>query len=826
MQRPVYTPRCVPPLLSLVCSLAWSGCALAQDYTVTILNPIVGPIASGSSVNARGQVVGQTFTLPPDQLLNNNFISVNNAFIYTSGVSQTIGTLGGSASAAQCINIRGNVAGFAQTTRNAGNHAFLYKNGVTLDLGTFGGTTSQAYGINASDQVTGLSEFADGLTFHAFVYTDGAMQDLGALGGNFSVGHAINDSGHVAGEVQPLGKVLQAFLYRDGAMEALGTLGGLSSQAYGITASDQVTGKSDVSINNAIVHAFLYSNGLMKDLGTLGGTESVGLGINLSGEVVGQSATTGNAASHAFLYKNRKMVDLNSLLPSSIAALYTLTNATSINDSGQIVANGYLNSTLSTAPDQSLAFLLTPIAIRHTCPGVDEATDPERECEPGDHRYYPYKRPLDHTKQLSQDKQSKTVPDESHNNSAHVFEGSRLPQALTTRPALQHEALLSVPAIVPTNVQIYVSYAESQTPAFFFPNPWYGSPNTQFLGHPGSAYNTGGILIANTGATNVVLTRGAWVDGFRNGKVYKLWDNFIPAQGRTIRPGSTLILAQTTTCTRGGALTCSDFDTSDTTVGKVVTTNSPVIHLTLNGVPQSFTDTGQILNTGGVDIGAKLMRNESMQWRLVGTTSPLFPGGSGVLPGPVSTSRNDISRTGLASSETTLNPNNVNPMTFGKLFAYPVDGPIITGQPLFVRDVLIPNRGLHNVVVVATTKNSVYAFDAENNQGNGGLLWGPISLGPPSPPYGVTGTPVIDIPSGTIYLVSKNNSGVGDVARLHALDLTSGAEKFGGPVDITGFVPGTGARIASLPSSASRLIRRMVENSPKDHAPAVIDRLP
>jgi hypothetical protein len=238
-------------------------------------------------------------------------------------------------------------------------------------------------------------------------------------------------------------------------------------------------------------------------------------------------------------------------------------------------------------------------------------------------------------------------------------------------------------------------------------------------------------------------------------------------------------------------------------VNSAQSTATPVVHLTLNGIPATFTDTGQILNTGGFDFGNRLQRNESLQWRLIGTTTPLFPGGGGVRPAAVPTSHNDNARTGLNSSETTLTPASVNATTFGKLFAYPVDGQIYA-QPLFAANVAIAEKGLHNVVFVATENNSVYAFDAESNSGNGGLLWGPISLGPTmptgdicsgnvSPTFGVTGTPVIDTATNTLYVVSKNKlSSTVYVARLHALDLGSGAEKFGGPVNINGSVPGTG----------------------------------
>lgn len=359
----------------------------------------------------------------------------------------------------------------------------------------------------------------------------------------------------------------------------------------------------------------------------------------------------------------------------------------------------------------------------------------------------------------------------------------------------------------PAQVQVYVSYAENERSPLFFPNPWYGSPNTQFLGYPGPAYDSGGILIVNVGTTNVVLGRGVTVDGFQDGTVYKLWDSLIPAQGLTIPPSKQVILAQTqadgstASCSRPAHNCFSNFDSSDTPVNSAQSSATPVIHLTLNGLAQTFTDTGQILNTGGFDFGNRLGRNESLQWRLIGTTNPRFPGGSGVRPGPVSTYHNDNSRSGFNSNETTLTPGNVNATTFGKLFAYAVDGQIYA-QPLFVSNVAISGKGTHNAVFVATENNSVYAFDAESNAPNGELLWGPISLGSTipaadtcsqvGPTLGVTGTPVIDQDTKTLYVVSANKVNGLYYARLHALDLDSGAEKFGGPVDIAGSVRGTG----------------------------------
>ncbi len=89
----------------------------------------------------------------------------------------------------------------------------------------------------------------------------------------------------------------------------------------------------------------------------------------------------------------------------------------------------------------------------------------------------------------------------------------------------------------------------------------------------------------------------------------------------------------------------------------------------------------------------------------------------------VVTFHNDAARTGTNSNETLLNPGNVNSAQFGKLFSYPVDG-FIVGQPLIMSNVTIPGLGVHNVVYVGTMNDTLYAFDADSNQGsNATPLW-------------------------------------------------------------------------------------------------------
>jgi hypothetical protein len=176
----------------------------------------------------------------------------------------------------------------------------------------------------------------------------------------------------------------------------------------------------------------------------------------------------------------------------------------------------------------------------------------------------------------------------------------------------------------------------------------------------------------------------------------------------------------------------------------------------------------------------------------------------------VTTWHNDIGRTGQNLNETSLNTSNVTTSLFGKLFAQPVDGQIYA-QPLYLSGITI-NGAAHNVVFVATEHDSVYAFDADSNGGsNSAPLWKASMLTaahgaatgattvPSSdigsditPEAGITGTPVIDPASGTLYVVSKTLENSIAVQRLHALDVTTGAEKLGGPVLITATINGTG----------------------------------
>ena len=158
----------------------------------------------------------------------------------------------------------------------------------------------------------------------------------------------------------------------------------------------------------------------------------------------------------------------------------------------------------------------------------------------------------------------------------------------------------------------------------------------------------------------------------------------------------------------------------------------------------------------------------------------------------------DTSRTGLNAGEIALSNSNVSASHFGKLFSYGVDG-YVYGEPLVMSNVNI-NGAAHNVVYVATENDSVYALDSDN-YGSGAPLWQvsllnqgetPITTGVIKPIQGVTSTPVIDPATNTIYVVSAQMASNGTSSfRLNALDITTGAQKFGGPVTINASVPGT-----------------------------------
>jgi len=329
----------------------------AQMFTLTDLGTLGGSESYAVGINDSGQVVGwasisgntatHAFRTAPNRPIN--------------PATDDIGSLGGESSLwlSRGINASAQVVGnsegfFTHAFRTAPNRPI---NPATDDIGSLGGPITEALGINDSGQAVGESLIIGApipLTFHAFRTAPNrpinpATDDLGTLGGlggDESSASGINDSGQVAGWATTGGKV-HAFRTAanspiNPATDDIGTLGGVNSEALGINAFGQVVGRAYTAGDSAF-HAFRTApnrpiNPATDDIGTLGGGGSEALGINAFGQVVGDSLITGNTASHGFLYNGGVMHDFNNLILAGSACEVDL--ATSINDSGQIAANG------------------------------------------------------------------------------------------------------------------------------------------------------------------------------------------------------------------------------------------------------------------------------------------------------------------------------------------------------------------------------------------------------------------------------------------------------------------------------------------------------
>jgi hypothetical protein len=187
-------------------------------------------------------------------------------------------------------------------------------------------------------------------------------------------------------------------------------------------------------------------------------------------------------------------------------------------------------------------------------------------------------------------------------------------------------------------------------------------------------------------------------------------------------------------------------------------------------------------------------------------------------PVPVLTWRYDQTHQGQNTNETLLTPANVTPTTFGKLFTLKVDSTMYA-QPLYVPGLTMSDGHVHNVVFLATENDSLYAFDADSNGGaDAAPIWkvtlldaahgagaGATSIpyktaygqGDIGPTIGITGTPIIDPTTNTMYVVSNTEESGAFFARLHAINIITGAEQTSpavqtSPVDISATVAGSG----------------------------------
>ena len=222
----------------------------------------------------------------------------------------------------------------------------------------------------------------------------------------------------------------------------------------------------------------------------------------------------------------------------------------------------------------------------------------------------------------------------------------------------------------------------------------------------------------------------------------------------------------------------------------------------VDGVPRGSAGTGTI-SSSGLYTAPHAVGTHIVSARAAGglraTATVYVSNGAGVY-----TWHNDVGRTGQQRAETVLTPANVNVSQFGRVFTYPVDGQIYA-QPLYVPGVNISGYGWMNVVYVATQHDSIYAFDADGRvtqplwkvsfiNPSAGIIPVPYAeLNNPSiqPENGITGTPVIDAASGTMYVCPYTRENGVYYYRLHALDITTGADKVT-PAVISATYPGKG----------------------------------
>lgn len=268
--------------------------------------------ALGIYVNDAGQVVGIFDNSTPDPFSLFGLDVQMRTFLWENGTIRDIGTLGGpdALPGASCSGQPRNVIvglSYINDTPNASTGVptldpFLWKNGVMTNLGNLGGTMSAAQCANFRGQVIGQSTLAGDEQSHAFFWEDGVITDLGTLGGDNSEAIWINNTGIVVGSADlpgPSGnQTHDAVLWDNGKIHDLGTVAGDScSRGRGLNARGQVVGGSSDCRN--FLHAFLWEDGgPIQDLNTLiapgsGWQLTNAFNINDRGEILAKAAPLG-----------------------------------------------------------------------------------------------------------------------------------------------------------------------------------------------------------------------------------------------------------------------------------------------------------------------------------------------------------------------------------------------------------------------------------------------------------------------------------------------------------------------------------------------------
>ena len=305
------------------------------------------------SMNARGDATGASETGTEDPQTHYQAV---HAVLWRNGKILDLGTLpGGNESGGNAVNDQDQVAGFSSNgvpdrSSFAGwptqTRAFLWSNGVMQDLGTLGGPDSLASSLNQSGQVAGWSYTnatanpgSGQLTVDPFLWSNGVMRDLGTLGGTGGAAFDVNNQGKVVGTSNLAGdQKHHAFLWNGTSMVNLGTLGGDDSEGWWLNEAGDVVGRADLKDGNH--HAFLWRNGTMADLGTVAGAAcTTAVSVNNRDQVVGDAGACGQGGT-GWLWQNGTMYDLNTLVGSTTMHI---AGCKFINDQGQITCEGVVS---------------------------------------------------------------------------------------------------------------------------------------------------------------------------------------------------------------------------------------------------------------------------------------------------------------------------------------------------------------------------------------------------------------------------------------------------------------------------------------------------
>lgn len=328
------------PLIFFFCSVAVAGQTASAQYTITELGDF-----SARALNNSTTVVGSMG---------------NKAVLFRNGVLTDITPPGGVIAVASAINDLDRVVGTVQfcdfvngNCVNSRSRAFFFDQGTHTVLGTLGGRDSQAFGINNAGQIAGWSNFNSSSDEHAFIFQNGVFEDIGTkVTGATSIASSINVTGEVSGWSRPraVNGDNGSFRYSGGAFQFFQT----NSSAFDINNAGQIVGGIGGN-DDGTGRAFLFSGGVVQDLGmpSAGYQYALANAINNSGHVVGFASPNFlfSSIERAFIFSNGIMQDLNNLIPANSG--WVLSRAVDINDTGQIVGNGFKDG-------QPRAFLLTP----------------------------------------------------------------------------------------------------------------------------------------------------------------------------------------------------------------------------------------------------------------------------------------------------------------------------------------------------------------------------------------------------------------------------------------------------------------------------------